>query len=151
MSKITSYHWKISPICDFLFGSIRTNLPTDTVHVELTVWRVKGSYTYRKDYTMESMIFTPWSKKVTPFPCLRHKVQTYQDNQGSEKVLQWGNTFQFSACPVTQTNPRKRVCKRFGLSCQFCKQSVPHPSPQESGWTDEDWTGGHTQTQKPAG
>ena len=38
---------------------------------------------------------------------------------------------------------------RFGPTCQFCKQSILHPSPQESDWTDEDWTGGHTKTQKP--
>ena len=37
------------------------------------------------------------------------------------------------------------------MGCQFCKQSIPHPSPQESDWTDEDWTGGHTKTQKPVG
>ena len=53
---------EISPICDFLFGSIRTSLLTDTVDVELTVQMVKGIYTYRKDHTTESMIFTPWSK-----------------------------------------------------------------------------------------
>ena len=50
---------EISPICDFLFGSIETNLPVDTVDIELTVQMVKGIYTYRKDDTMESMIFTP--------------------------------------------------------------------------------------------
>ena len=37
---------EISPICNFLFGSIRTNLPTDTVDVEQTVQMVKGNYTY---------------------------------------------------------------------------------------------------------
>ena len=78
---------KISPICDFFFGSIRTNLLMDTVDVELTVWMVKGIYMYRKDHTMESMIFTPWSKKVTPFPSLRCKIQAYQDDQRNEKVL----------------------------------------------------------------
>ena len=29
--------WEISPVCDFLFGSIRTRLLMDTVDVELTV------------------------------------------------------------------------------------------------------------------
>ena len=33
-----------------------------------------------------------------------------------------------------------KVCDRFGPVCQFCKQSVKHPSPQESDWTDGDWT-----------
>ena len=150
---------------------------------------------YRKYHTTESMIFTPWSKKVTPFPSLRCKIQAYQDNQRNEKVLQWGSTFQFSAPPVTQTKPRKRVpgkirtrwsnkarynpmkrkrpntqdvpvtnmdmtdldkmkvplsvkvCNRFGLMCQFCKQSVQHPSPQESDWTNIRLG----ETQKPVG
>ena len=44
-----------------------------------------------------------------------------------------------------------KVCDRFRPMCQFCKQSVPHPSPQESDWTDEDWTGEHTKTQKQIG
>ena len=52
---------KITSISDFLFGSIRTNLPMDTVDVDLTVWMVKEIYTYRKDHTVESIIFTPWS------------------------------------------------------------------------------------------
>ena len=65
---ITEMACKISPIGVFLFGSIRTILLMETVDVELTVRMVKGIYTYRKDHTTESTIFTPWSKKVTPFP-----------------------------------------------------------------------------------
>ena len=45
MLKSNNYYCReaceISPICDFLFGSFRTSLPTDTVNVELTVWMVK--------------------------------------------------------------------------------------------------------------
>ena len=78
---------EISPICDFLFGSIRTNLLADTVDIELSVQMVKGIYMYRIDHTAESLIFTPWSKKVTPFPSLRSQVQAYQDNKRTERVL----------------------------------------------------------------
>ena len=39
----------------------------------------------------------------------------------------------------------------FRPTYQFCKQSILLPSPQESDWTDEDWTRGHTKTQKPVG
>ena len=78
---------KIRPICDLLFGSIKMNLPTDMVDVELTVWMIKGIYTYRKDHTIESTILAPWSKKVTPFPSLRCKIQVYKDNQRNERVL----------------------------------------------------------------
>ena len=64
-------------------------LPTDIVDIEVTVWMDKGIYMYRKDHTMESTVFTPWSKKVTPFPSLRHKIQAYKDDQRDDKVLQW--------------------------------------------------------------
>ena len=85
---------EINPICNFLIGSLRM---TDMVDIELTVWMVKGIYMYRKDHTVEPTIFIPWSKKVTPIPSLRCKIQAYQDDQRNEKVLQWDNTFQFSA------------------------------------------------------
>ena len=49
---------EISPVCDFIFGSIRTSLLTDTVDVDLTIRMVKGIYTYCKDHTAESTIFT---------------------------------------------------------------------------------------------
>ena len=42
-------------------------------------------------------------------------------------------------------------CRRFGPSCHFCKQSIQHPSPQQSDWSDRDWTGGHADTQKKTG
>ena len=48
---------EISPVCDFIFGSICTSLPTDTVDMELMIRTVKGIYTYRKDHIAESMGF----------------------------------------------------------------------------------------------
>ena len=98
---------EINPICNFLFGSISTNLPTDTVDTELRVQMVKGIYIYRKDHSVESTIFTLCSKNITPFPSPRHKIQAYQDDWRNEEVLQWGITFQFSAPPVTQTNQKE--------------------------------------------
>ena len=62
---------EINPVCDFVFGLIRTSLPTDTVDVDLTIRTVKGIYMYRKDYTAVSTIFTLWGKKIIPFPSLR--------------------------------------------------------------------------------
>ena len=58
---------------------------------------------------MESMIFTPCSKKVIPFPSLRWKIQVFQDNKRQEMAMPWndGNMFQFSAPPKMPRNPRK--------------------------------------------
>ena len=65
---------EISSICYFIFGSQHACLPMDTVGVELTVRIVKGIYTYHKDHTAESTVFSPWSKSVIPFPSLRRKI-----------------------------------------------------------------------------
>ena len=72
---------EISPVYDFIFGSIRTSLLTDMVDIDLTILTVKGIYMYRKDHTVESIIFTLWSKKVIPFPSLRWKIQAFQDDK----------------------------------------------------------------------
>ena len=37
---------EISPMCDFIFGSLWMGLLTDTVDVTLTIRMVKGIYTY---------------------------------------------------------------------------------------------------------
>ena len=126
---ITEMAYEISSICDFLFGSIRTTLPTDTVNIEFTVWMVKGIYTYRKDHTAESTIFTPWSRKLIPFPSLRHKIWAYQDGKRNESALSWnnGSMFQFSAPPMTSRNMDNkasspvRECNRLGPLYSFCK------------------------------
>ena len=81
----------ISPICDIIFASIRTSLPMDTVDVDLTIWTVKRIHMYRKDHTEESMTFTPWSKKVIPFPSLRWKTQAFQDDKRQETTVPWND------------------------------------------------------------
>ena len=59
---------EISPICDFLFRSIRTNLMIDTGDIELTVQMVKGIYTYRKDHSMDNPQYSPHEVKGDTFP-----------------------------------------------------------------------------------
>ena len=71
---------EINPVCNFIFGSIHMCLLTDMVDVELIIRMVKGIYTYHKDHTVESTIFSPWSKTVIPFPSLRQKPQVFKDN-----------------------------------------------------------------------
>ena len=72
---------EISPVCNFIFGSIRTSLPTDMVDVELTIRTVKGIYTYTNDHMAKSMVFSPWSRTVIPFPLLHRKIQAFQDEK----------------------------------------------------------------------
>ena len=70
---------EISLVCDFMFGSICTGLPMDTVDMELMIRTVKGIYTYRKDHTAESMVFSPRSRTIILFPSLHKKIQAFQD------------------------------------------------------------------------
>ena len=81
---------EINPVCSFIFGSIHTCLPTDMVDVEVTIRMVKGIYTYHKDHTVESMIFSPWSKSVIAFP-LRQKIQAYKNNN-KQATMTWDNS-----------------------------------------------------------
>ena len=76
---------EISPVCNFIFGSIQTGLPMDTVDVEHTVRTLKGIYTYRKDHMAKSMVFSPWSTTIIPFPSLRRKIQAYQQTSAWNK------------------------------------------------------------------
>ena len=99
---------EINLVCDFIFGSICTCLPTDMVDIELTIRMVKGIYTYHKDHTAESMIFSPWSKMVIPFPSLRQKIQAYKDDN-KQVTMTWDNGImpQFSAPQKPSQNSRK--------------------------------------------
>ena len=103
----------ISPICYYILRSIRTCLPADTVDIDLTIRTVKGIYTYRKDHTAESTIFTPWSKKVIPFPSLRWKIQAFQDDKRQNTTTPWNdsnsNRVQFSATPKMPRSLRKQT------------------------------------------
>ena len=90
---------EISPICNFIFGSICTGL-TDMVDVELMIRMIKGIYMYRKDHMAESMVFSPWSRTIIPFPSLCKKTQAFQDE--NRQMSAWNKgyaTSYFSAQP----------------------------------------------------
>ena len=92
---------EISPICDFIFRSIQTGFLTDTVDVDLTIRMVKGIYAYRKDHPAESMVFSPWSRSVIPFPSLQRKIQAYQDKNKQTSAWNKGHT-----APYFPTQPQ---------------------------------------------
>ena len=89
---------EISLVYDFIFGSIHTGLLMDTVDVELMIRMVKGIYTYRKDHTAKSMVFSPRSRTIIPIPSLHKKIQAFQDE--NRQMMAWNNghaTSYFSA------------------------------------------------------
>ena len=57
--------------------------------MELTIRMVQGIYKYQKDHTAESTIFTPWSKRVTPFPSLRKKIKAFKEDSRGQMTLTW--------------------------------------------------------------
>ena len=80
---------EINPVCDFFFGFMCTNLSTDTVDVKLTLMMVQGIYIYCKDHTVETTIFNPWSKSVTPFPSLRKKIKAFKEESKGQMTSTW--------------------------------------------------------------
>ena len=104
---------EISPVCDFIFRSIHTGLPMDTVGVELMIRMVKGIYTYRKDHTAESTVFSPWSRPVIPFPSLCRKIQAFQDE--NRQATAWDNN---NAMPYLSAPPKPK-----------CKYTPERPEP----------------------
>ena len=87
------------------------SLPTDTVDVELNMRTVKGIYTYCKDHTAESTIFTLWSKTIIPFPSLRWKIQAFKDDNKGQMMISWNNGLmpRFSTPPKPSQNTSKHV------------------------------------------
>ena len=90
-------------MCDFIFRSIHTIIPTDMVDVELTIRTIKGIYTYRKDHVAKSMVFSPWSRIMIPFPLFCRKIQAFQDK--SRQALVWDNN---NAMPYISTPPKPK-------------------------------------------
>ena len=41
-----------------------------------------------------------------------------------------------------------KACDRFSLLCSYCEQGAPHPSPQGSDWSSEDWDGTKAKTRE---
>ena len=91
---------EISPVCDFIFGSLHSGLLTDTVDMELTIRTVKGIYTYRKNHMAKSMVFSPWSRTVIHFPSLCKKIQAFQDK--NRQMLAWnkGHAMSYFSAPA---------------------------------------------------
>ena len=98
---------EINLVCDFFFGFMCTNLPTDMVDIELTIRMAQGIYIYHKDHTAESTIFTPWSKSVTTFPSLRKKIKAFKEDSMGQTTLTWALLVPTLTKPPR--NPRKHA------------------------------------------
>ena len=72
----------------------------NTVDVELTIRMVKGIYMYRKDHMAESMVLSPWSRTVIPFPSLCKKIQAFQDKNRQTMTWNYGHDTPYFSAPT---------------------------------------------------
>ena len=91
---------EISPVCNFIFGSICTGLLMDTVDVELTIRTVKGIYMYRKDHMAKSTVFSPWSRTVISFPSLCKKIQAFQNENRQTSAWNKDHAMSYFSTPA---------------------------------------------------
>ena len=77
----------------------------DMVDVELMIRTVKGIYTYRKDHTAKSIVFSPWSTNVIPFPSLHKKIQAFQEENRQTSAWNKGHATSYFS---TQPQPKHR-------------------------------------------
>ena len=100
---------EISPVSNFIFGSIHTGLLMDMVDVELTIQTVKGIYMYKKDHTAESLVLSPWSRTIIPFPSLCREIQVFQDE--NKQMLAWNKSH---AMPYFSAQPQPKCRHTLG-------------------------------------
>ena len=97
---------EINPVCNFFFGFMHTNLPSDMVDVDLTIRTVQEIYTYQKELQYRPP-FLLCGVKVWPFPSLRKKIKAFKEDSRRQKTLTW--TPQISTPTKPPQNPRKHA------------------------------------------
>ena len=109
-----------------------TNLPADTVDVELTLRTVQGIYICHKDHTMETTIFTSWSKSVIPFPSSRKKDKTFKEDSKGQMTLTW------TPSDSTPTKPPK-IPRKYapGKVRTWWSNCNHHFNPIKTNWVDK--------------
>ena len=122
---------EINLVCDFFFGFMCTNSPIDTVDMELTLRMVQGIYIYCKDHTMETTIFTAWSKSVIPFPSLRKKIKAFKEESKGQTTLTW--TPSDSAPTRPSKIPRKHAPGKVRTQWSNCNHCF---NPIKTNWVD---------------
>ena len=75
-------------------------------------------------------IRTKWSKRNHRF----NPIKTNRYNTMNTKMMD------MNKIDIIKTTPRK-ACECFSLTCSYCRQDTPHPSPIHSDWSSEDWDG----------
>ena len=56
----------LEPQRNFIYGFFQSNLPEDTIDMEVTVRTLKGMHTFRKDHVTQSSMCSLWGSCVKP-------------------------------------------------------------------------------------
>ena len=67
----------LMPESNFLQRYLQCLLPEETLDVEVKITTMKGIHTFRKDCTTQIIMCKPWSPRLSPYPSLAQKMQTY--------------------------------------------------------------------------
>ena len=103
---------------------------------------------FKEDSNLGTMCFHPKKSFQNPRKCIPGMVRTQWSNCNHHfnpirtnwvdtLGTKWTNT---SNINIIKPIPQK-VCEQFGAICSFSRQQVPHPLPNESDWSSEDWDG----------
>ena len=68
---------QINPICNFVLGYLKCELPEDMVDVEVRIRTFKGTHTLKEGREYFTLKFRPWGGQVKPFEVLKVKLSRY--------------------------------------------------------------------------
>ena len=68
---------QINPVCDFMLGYMKCELPEDTVKVDIKIRTFRGIHTLKDNRDYCTLMFRPWGSQVKPFEVLKVKLSRY--------------------------------------------------------------------------
>ena len=95
----------LQPVCNFLQGYFRCQLPVEVVDVEVKITSMQGMHIFRRDRTMQLIKCTPWSKRLCPYPTIIMKMKTFLEVKGKMGPIPQPTSSQYR-CPQLDTTLR---------------------------------------------
>ena len=96
--------------------------------------------------TWVPLVSTPRKPPRNPRKCTPGKVRTQWSNCNhhfNPIKTNWFNMLRTNPTDINKINVIGPICQKacecFGDTCSFCRQQVPHPLPDQSVWSSEDW------------
>ena len=68
---------QITPICDFVSGFMRCNLPEDAIDIDLQICAIRGIHMYKVDRDSHINKFRPWGSNISQYESLKRKMTNF--------------------------------------------------------------------------